>query len=217
MSTTGGAPARAPGPVVQIPGKGTASDSFQTVVSRIQPVAESLCRQRNRSGNCDYRITVDRRAGLPPNAFQTLDENGRPLIIFTQSLLDDMSNANEVAFVMGHETAHHIAGHIPLKQQNTAAGAALAGLLAAAAGGNPDAIKMAQEVGAFAGSRQYSKNYELEADSLGTIVTYQAGYDPLRGAQYFERMADPGDTFLGTHPPNADRMRVVRQTMAELP
>jgi Zn-dependent protease with chaperone function len=38
----------------------------------------------------------------------------------------------------------------------------------------------------------------------------------VRGAEYFNRVPDPGNRFLGTHPPNADRIRVVRQTAAGL-
>lgn len=48
------------------------------------------------------------------------------------------------------------------------------------------------------------------------MITRRAGYDPLRGAEFFTRIPDPGDQFLGTHPPNAQRIDVVRQTMANL-
>jgi hypothetical protein len=38
----------------------------------------------------------------------------------------------------------------------------------------------------------------------------------LRGADFFFRIPDPGNTFLGTHPANADRLRVVTRTAARL-
>ncbi len=57
---------------------------------------------------------------------------------------------------------------------------------------------------------------ELEADQMGTILAWEAGFDPLRGAQFFNRLPDPGDDFLGTHPPNAQRLQIVRQTMAAI-
>ena len=66
------------------------------------------------------------------------------------------------------------------------------------------------------GARSYSKNFELEADALGTIITARAGYDPLRGAEFFARIPDPGDKFLGTHPPNASGLDTVRRTAAGL-
>ena len=43
---------------------------------------------------------------------------------------------------------------------------------------------------------------------------HEAGYDPRIGALYFARIPDPGDRFLGTHPPNADRQRVVAEVAA---
>ncbi len=68
------------------------------------------------------------------------------------------------------------------------------------------------EVGAVVGSRAYSKEYELEADRLGTIITHLAGYDPLAGVEYFSRIPDPGNQFLGTHPPNRQRIELVKKT-----
>ena len=55
-----------------------------------------------------------------------------------------------------------------------------------------------------------------EDDALGTIITQRAGYDPIRGAAFFTRIPDPGDRFLGTHPPNASRIEIVRRTAAGL-
>lgn len=71
-------------------------------------------------------------------------------------------------------------------------------------------------MGASVGARAYSKDYELQADRLGAIIAWDAGYDPEKGAQFFLRIADPGDTFLGTHPANAARIALVRKTVAQL-
>jgi predicted Zn-dependent protease len=66
------------------------------------------------------------------------------------------------------------------------------------------------------GSRLFAKDYELEADRLGTIITWDAGYDPLKGAAFFRRLPDPEETVLGTHPANALRLDVVKKTVKEL-
>ena len=60
------------------------------------------------------------------------------------------------------------------------------------------------------------KDFELEADALGTVITRKAGYKPVRGAEFFTQIADPGDRFLGTHPPNAKRIETVRRVDAQL-
>ncbi|SEP86398.1 M48 family metallopeptidase [Thalassovita taeanensis] len=189
---------------------------FVQVVDTVEPVAERECRQRAPAANCDFRILVDAREGQPANAYQSLDEGGRPVIVFTLALISEVENADELAFVMGHETAHHISGHIARQRQNAAAGAEIFAGLATLTGANASGVRSAQELGAAVGARSYSKEFELEADALGTIITKRAGYDPVRGAAYFSRIPDPGNRFLGTHPPNARRIDVVRRTAASL-
>lgn len=199
-----------------VPTPAEAARSFVQVVQTVEPVAERECRRRTSGVNCDYLIGVDDRRNQPPNAFQTRDETGRPIIIFTIALIADARNRDELAFIMGHEAAHHILGHLDQQQQNAAAGAVIFAGLASLTGGEGADIDAAEEIGAFLGARSYSKEFELEADRLGTVIAYNSGYDVLRGAEFFNRIPDPGDRFLGTHPPNADRARTVRATLAQL-
>jgi len=179
-------------------------------------VAERICRAERRD-NCDFLIVVDNRPGQPPNAFQTLDRSGRPVLAFNLALIGSVRNADELAFVVGHEAAHHIARHIDRQNRNAALGAAVFGEAASAVfGGNAEAIRAGQEFGAMVGARSYSKDFELEADALGTIITHRAGYDPVRGAAFFTQLPDPRNRFLGTHPPNAERMATVQRVASRL-
>lgn len=189
---------------------------FVAIVRSVEPVAERECRARTQGTNCDFRILVDDRPGRPPNAFQTLDKTGRPILAFNLALIAQAANADELAFVMAHEAAHHIAGHISRQQQNSAAGALILGGLTALTGAGSGAVDSAADLGASVGARSYSKNYELEADALGTVIAHAAGYDPVRGAEFFNRIPDPGNRFLGTHPPNAQRINTVRRVAAGL-
>jgi predicted Zn-dependent protease len=193
-----------------------AARNFISVVRRVEPVAERVCREQLPRGNCDFLIVVDDRPGVPPNAFQTLDRSGRPVIGFTLPLIADARNEDELAFVLGHEAAHHIAGHIPLTQRSASEGALVGGLLATLGGLDPQSVDAVAQLGATVGARRFSKEFELEADALGTVIAARAGYDPVRGAAFFNRIPDPGDQFLGSHPPNADRIRVVQATAARL-
>ncbi|MEJ6478463.1 MAG: M48 family metallopeptidase [Octadecabacter sp.] len=210
------APKSAPAAIAQAPDGRVSARNFLAVVQTVEPVAESICRSRAPRLNCDFRIVVDDRPNMPPNAFQTVDEQGRPIIAFTLALIADARNVDELAFVMAHEAAHHIAGHLERQRQNATMGALVFGQLAGVTGGGADAVRVAQELGAQVGARSYSKDFELEADALGTRIAARAGYDPLRGAEFFFRIPDPGDRFLGTHPPNADRIEIVRRTVAGL-
>lgn len=191
----------------------TAVANFRAVVRQVEPVAERECRARSPKLNCDFKIVVDERTNQPPNAFQTLDKSGRPILGFTIALIADARNRDEIAFVMGHEAAHHISEHLAKQQQTAIGGAIIGGLIAASVGIDVDA---GQRLGGTVGARAYSKNNELEADALGTVIAKRAGYDPVRGAQFFARIPDPGDRFLGTHPPNASRVETVRKVNSQL-
>lgn len=213
--------APAPAPAIQPPtdtpprlSQRQAVNNFEFVVRRVEPVAEQICQARTQQVNCDFRIVVDNRPGRGVNAFQTLDRNGRPIIGFTIPLIAEARNRDELAFVMAHEAAHHILGHIAQQQQNAALGGLLAGTLAGALGATD--VEGAQRLGATVAARSYSKEFELEADAMGTRIAAAAGFDPLRGADFFFRIPDPGDRFLGTHPPNADRLRTVQRVAASL-
>ncbi len=224
IAALAGCSVQGPPPVQQAPsgssgGGGTPSQayaSFAEVAARVEPVAERTCRARTRGANCDFLIVIDTRASEPANAYQSLDDNGRPVLTFTAAMIKDTRNADELAFVMGHEASHHIQGHLARQEQNAAAGAVVFAGLATLTGGTSADVQSALELGAAVGARSYSKEFELEADALGTVITHQAGYDPLVGAEYFARIPDPGNRFLGTHPPNAARQEVVRRTAAQL-
>ena len=196
---------------------GEARANFAAVVGRVEPVAERVCRAEAAPGTpCDIEIVVvtDRRA--PPNAFQTRDRAGRPVVGFTLSLIAEARNQDEIAFIMGHEAAHHIAGHIDVAAGRAREGGLLGAVVASAAGLDPAQVERVARVSAGVNARRYQKGFELEADRVGTRIAALAGYDPVRGALFFQRIPDPGDRFLGTHPPNADRLDTVRRTAAGL-
>ncbi|QMU57984.1 MAG: M48 family metalloprotease [Boseongicola sp.] len=204
----------APLPTATRSGSPQSAADFRAVVRRVEPIAERSCRQMRPGLNCDFAIIIDPDDSLPPNAYQTLDKQGRPVIGFTRALFAEMRNRDELAFALSHEAAHHIEGHIPQTQTSATTGALLGAVLGSLAGFDASGVEAAQNIGGTIGARRFSKNFELEADSLGARIAMQAGYDPLRGVLYFQRSRDPGDQFLGTHPPNGDRIRIVQRTVA---
>lgn len=205
-----------PAPVEPPVSASVASKNFAEVVARVEPVAEQVCREKTGGANCDFRIVTDPDASAAPNAYQSLDKNGRPVITFTKSLIAEARNADELAFVMGHEAAHHIRGHIPKQQQTAVVGALILGGLVSMNGGDATMVDNATRIGASVGARAFSQEMELQADALGTQISYRAGYDPVRGAAFFNRIPDPGVTFLGSHPPNAARQAKVAEVAARL-
>jgi len=193
-----------------------AARNFVTVVQRVEPVAEQVCRQQALVANCDFQIAIDDRPDQQANAFQTVDETGRPYLVFTLPLIAQARNQDELAFVLGHEASHHIAGHIAKQDQSAMTGAMVAAAIASAGGADPETVRAAQDFGAEIGARTYSKEFELEADALGAQIAYRAGYDPVVGMAFFDRLPDPGDEFLGTHPAMSQRKAVVLKVTEEL-
>ncbi len=211
--TTTDAPPSEPLPKVTRTGSPQTVGDYRAVASRVEPVAEAFCRQRLPRSQCDFKIILDSRKELGANAYQTYEKDGRPVIGMTPALLRVLKNHDEVAFVIAHEAAHHIEGHISQTQSTAQAGAILGAVLGSAVGLDTAGVDLATNIGGTVGARRFSKDFELEADALGARITQRAGYNAVRGVLYFQDAADPGDQFLGTHPPNADRIRVVRRSV----
>lgn len=194
----------------------TAARNFVAVARRMEPQIERECLARTQGVNCDFQIVVDDRPGQSPNAFQTRDSSGRPIIGFNLPLIAEARNEDEMAFVMGHEAAHHILGHLDAQQRVATTGGLVAGAIVSVAGGGGMLAGAARQVGGAVGARAYAKDFELQADQLGTVIAWNAGFNAERGAAFFARVPDPGDHFLGTHPSNGRRVEVVAQTVAAL-
>lgn len=217
----------APGSTAAAPsGRPRTEGDFRRVAARIEPVAEQFCREEHPEAPriaCDFAIGLNRDPDMPPNAFQTRDKNGRPLIVVGQALLEDMTDNDELAFVLSHEASHQIADHLGKQEQQQIFGALILGGLTAAAGqyggiaASDAQIQQAMNMGAFLGGRAYSQSYELEADTLGAFIAMRAGYDPERGALIFTRPSlAGGGGLLATHPASAQRMRAVSAATAEI-
>lgn len=212
-------------PVIPLPGAqavtapgsaGATRADFGAVVARMRPVATQVCRERSPHLDCNFIVILDDRPGLAPNAFHTRDERGRPIIAFTESLIDELRSHDEIALIFGHEAAHHIADHIPRMQQQAMTGALLGGIVASLSGVDQQTAQRLVNASATVGARRYARPFELEADRIGAVIAARAGYDPLAGAQIFRRIPDPGNQFLGTHPPNAERLREVERAVAAI-
>jgi peptidase M48-like protein len=209
-------------------GGGRTVADFRQVAARVEPAGEAFCREETPGaprGYCDFLFVLDSDPRMPPNAFQTRSENGRPVVVVGTKLLAEMQSNDEIAAVLGHEMSHHIAGHIPKQQQQQVLGALILGGLVAATGnaaGGPasdESIRQAMDLGAYVGGRAYSQSYELEADTLGAYITARAGYDPERGADIFGRpaLANPGGpAILASHPASAQRQATLARVTAEI-
>lgn len=204
------------GPPLPPAAAATTRADFNAVVARMRPVATQVCRERSPHLDCNFLVILDDRPGRAPNAFHTRDERGRPVIGFTLALIDELRSHDEIALIFGHEAAHHIADHIPRMQEQAMTGAILGGLVASLSGMDQTSAQRLVNTSASVGARRYAKTFELEADRIGAYIAARGGYDPMRGAQVFRRIPDPGNQFLGSHPANSERLREIERAVANM-
>ena len=66
----------------------------------------------------------------------------------------------------------------------------------------------------------FSRDHELEADSVGLIYMATAGYDPREAIGFWQRMSSKGSSdtpeWLSTHPSDSNRIRQIRQMLPEV-
>jgi beta-barrel assembly-enhancing protease len=131
-------------------------------------------------------------------------------------------NVAELAGVMAHEISHGVSRHAT-EQLSKAYGANI--VLGLALGANPPIYQqlLAQIVagGTFA---KFSRDAESEADHLGVLYMYNAGYDPHGMVTMFQelisrRQSRPSsvEQFFSSHPVTENRIEAVRAQIQQLP
>jgi predicted Zn-dependent protease len=131
----------------------------------------------------------------------------------------------ELAAVIGHEVAHALRSHgienAQRKQNASLLGAVLqVGL--GIAGVDPNiaqTVTTAYGYGATYGYiHPYSREKEMEADSLGLMLMAKAGYDPRAAITFWKKFASQGGRtpeFFSTHPDPGNRIANLERLMPQ--
>lgn len=149
-------------------------------------------------------------------------------IYMNTGLLERARNTDEVAGVMGHEIIHAKDHH--LARMSGPDPISILGLLGAIAVGVAGGGQAAQAAGAvtqaLSATRQFafSRQLELEADTLGVKYMAQAGYDP-KGSLGFMKTLDQQralsqsnvPAYLMTHPVTQERIANIELIIRSLP
>ncbi|NGZ98640.1 MAG: hypothetical protein CV089_21415 [Nitrospira sp. WS110] len=138
------------------------------------------------------------------NAFVT---GGKYIYVFT-GLINQAGTDDELAFVLGHEIGHSLLKqNLRQKDDLTTTLGGLATLIAAVAAKNSlkDVQAVTQAVGA-----EYSRTDEEEADALAVAIAWRAGFDPLRGVDFFSRGAKRA------HNSQEEAMQFINQSKANV-
>ncbi len=151
------------------------------------------------------------------NAFASPGGN----IFVHRGLITALDNVDELAGILGHESAHAVCRHVSqmidrskVVNIGTLAGV-LAGVLVGASGGGDAA--QAVVVGSMAVGQTsmlaYSRENETEADQKGLLITRDAGFSPgglltglekIRSTDWYGTEKIPG--YLKTHPGSGERI-----------
>jgi hypothetical protein len=134
-------------------------------------------------------------------------------------------NEAQLAGVMAHEMSHVYMQHSAKqagKTQTTAAIAGIAGaILGATIGGGLGSLAQAGiNFGAQGVILKYSREDEAQADAVGAIIMYKAGYNPQAMADFFKLLASEGGEgpqFLSDHPNPGNREQSIQQEIASWP
>ena len=133
-------------------------------------------------------------------------------------------NEAELAGVMAHEMSHVYMQHSAKQQKQNIGPSILAGLgqvLGSMVGGVGGAIAAAggQMVGGM-WSMKYSRGDEAQADAVGAIIMYKAGYNPVELANFFEILSKQGGNppqFLSDHPNPGNRTAAIEKEVRNWP
>jgi hypothetical protein len=131
-------------------------------------------------------------------------------------------NEAELAGVMAHEMSHVYMQHSAKqasKAQWTSLLGALGGLFGGGAAGN--LARLGIQLGAGTLMMKYSRGDEAQADAVGAIILYKAGYNPRALADFFEKLerqgGGGGPQFLSDHPNPGNRQAAIEKEVSNWP
>jgi Zn-dependent protease with chaperone function len=134
-------------------------------------------------------------------------------------------NEAQLAGVMSHEMSHVYMQHSAKQMGKASTLQGLAGLAGAILGGTNSVwgglARAGVQIGAGTVMMKYSRTDEAQADAVGAIIMYKAGYNPIELANFFETLAQQsgngGPQFLSDHPNPGNRYEAIRKEVAEWP
>jgi Zn-dependent protease with chaperone function len=129
-------------------------------------------------------------------------------------------NEAQLAGVMSHEMSHVYMQHTAKSMRRQELGqiiGALGGIFGDSAAGTLARVGAA---GAGVYLLKYSRKDEAQADSVGAIIMYKAGYNPMELANFFEILAKQGGSgpqFLSDHPNPGNRSSAIAKQIRNWP
>lgn len=139
-------------------------------------------------------------------------------IAFYTGILPVLKTDAGIAFVMGHEIGHVIAGHHAEGYSNQQIAGLASGLTQMITGGG--AVSSLVSDGLSMGLLKFNRTQEYEADKYGMIFMAMAGYHPQEAIKAEKRMEavsknSNSSDFLSTHPAGHKRIQALEAFLPE--
>ncbi|MGH9574426.1 MAG: M48 family metallopeptidase [Candidatus Acidiferrales bacterium] len=172
---------------------------------------------RDRSWPFEFHVVAQKEI----NAFAL---PGGPMFV-NVGTITAADNEAELAGVMAHEMAHVYMQHSAKQQQKTSLLGGLAGLAGALAGMGGGAWGSLAQAGIQFGAGtlmlKYSRGDEAQADAVGAIILWKAGYNPVALADFFQTIekqsGGSGPQFLSDHPDPGNRRTDIENEIRDWP
>ncbi|MBV8207943.1 MAG: M48 family metalloprotease, partial [Acidobacteria bacterium] len=129
----------------------------------------------------------------------------------------------QLAGVIGHEMGHTYMQHAAAQATKEGYAQVGLGILGAILGGGVAGAlgRTAISIGAGAYFLKYSRQDESEADHVGALLMYEAGYNPQALAEFFRKLEQEGGSrgpqFLSDHPDPGNRAQAIAAIIRQLP
>ena len=142
-------------------------------------------------------------------------------VYITRGMLGHLNSEAELAGVLGHETGHITARHgVKRLQKAKASQLILAGVAIAT---ESEGLVQGSSILLTAALQTYSRKDEHQADELGGLYAFKAGYDPKKSMEFLKTLKKMDKTtpsavevIFRTHPLTEDRIERVEAQSLEL-
>ena len=147
---------------------------------------------------------------------------GGPIFI-NIGTIQSAENEAQLAGVMAHEMSHiymqHTAKSMPKQEVTQIFAGILGAVLPGSTAGN--LARLGIQVGAGTVLMKYSRKDEAQADAVGAVIMYKAGYNPHALADFFQKLEQQagsgGPQFLSDHPNPGNREQAISQEVRNWP
>jgi len=162
-----------------------------------------------------YRFMIVQDPAL--NAFTI----GGGYVYVTTGVIEQAGDVNELAGVLAHEIGHVEKRHIARQSEGQGLSTliSIAGLAAAIAAGQPEALVAAQGLNVSL-QLKHSRAFENEADLEGVAILVKTGYDPDGMRRFFQRILAQNPSagegvpaYLFSHPAVQERIAATKVEM----